>query len=183
MNVISIADLKEKFSTENPARAKRTKGKQTRPILKAVWPEEWKTTNSPDWKNLFNSEDVSWLDTLKNDKTRSIKTVLLDIVTELKGSKIAVMHIEEYVDLTNEGMGYECMNARNLDSPVLETRKDALQIIDKDGYDYCCIELGELENLLFRRVGITNNVAAYVICFDDGDLPTKIEMMVEHKTA
>ena len=183
MNTISIADLKEKFSTENPARAKDAKKRQDRPILKAVWPEDAKVTDSPDWKTLFNSEDVSWLDALKNDKSRPIKTALLDIVTEFKDGDIVVAHIEEYIDWTKEGMGYERTDARDIDSPVIAQRKDALQIIDQSGYDYCCIGLEEFENLIFKRLGSVENIAAYVIYLNDGDLPTKIELLVEHKTA
>ena len=143
--------------------------------------EELKVTHSADWKELFKPEDTSWLDALQNDKSRPVKTVLLDIVTEFIGCEIAVARVEEHGEWMDRGRGYECKHTRDLCSPVIASRKDALQIIDENGHDYCCVPLEEFENLIFKRLGSVDNIAAYVIYFDNGNVPTKIELMVEHE--
>lgn len=133
------------------------------------------------WKVLFNPEDTAWLETLKKVKTLSIKSVLEDMARELRGSKILMMHIQEYGDYAQEGQGYVLESTMDYFSPVLSDRSDMLEIIAEDGSDYCRIDLECIENLIFERVYSDNDKAAYVIYGNEGGLLTKIEFIIARK--
>lgn len=132
-------------------------------------------TNGANWKEVFNSDDLAWIERLDNEQAVSVHDVLDRIV-----EKISYCDIDALRDLTYTKYMGELIkiDEGDLKELMLLDAIDMLRIRVTADYLYCDISVYDIDNLIFNKLGAKNGFVFYEILLKEGTEYTKMEMAV-----